>query len=143
MSDLSPITFEYRLSCDPENAFDTYVERIGEWWDPRYTASAETFDRVTIEPGVAGRVYESHQGGGTYEWGEVTAWEPGRRLVHSFALAQDPAHPSEVVVEFEPAGDECLVRFAHGGWTEENVADRKKFGDWPVLLDRFAALAEG
>ncbi len=63
--------------------------------------------------------------------------------MHSFALAQDPAHPSEVAVEFVPDGDGCLVRFAHGGWTEANVADRKKFGDWPVMLDRFAALALG
>jgi hypothetical protein len=68
-------------------------------------------------------------------------WEPGRRLVHTFALAQDPAHPSEVAVEFIPGEDSCNVRFAHGGWTEANVSDRKKFGDWPVLLDRFAAIA--
>lgn len=143
MTDLSSITFEYRLACTPERAFDTYAERIGEWWDSRYTASAETFERATIEPGKGGRVYESHRGGGTYEWGEVRTWEPGRRLVHSFVLAQDPAHPSEVAVEFVPDGDGCLVRFAHGGWTEANVADRKKFGDWPVMLDRFAALALG
>jgi hypothetical protein len=142
MTDVSPITFEYRLACTPEQAFDTYAERIAEWWDPRYTAGAETFERVTIEPGEGGRVYESHRDGGTYEWGKVTTWEAGRRLVHSFALAQDPAQPSEVAVEFVREGDDCLVRFAHGGWTEANVADRKKFGDWPVMLDRFAALAQ-
>ena len=142
MTDLSPITFEYRLACTPKHAFDTYAERIGEWWDPRYTASAETFEDVTIEPGEGGRVYESHRNGETYEWGEVTAWKPGRRLVHSFALAQDPAHPSAVALEFAPDEEGCLVRFAHGGWTEANGADRRKFGDWPVMLDRFAALAQ-
>jgi uncharacterized protein YndB with AHSA1/START domain len=141
MSDLAPITFEYRVGSSPDDAFDVYSGRIGEWWDSRYTANAETFEGVTIEPRVGGRVYESHRGGGTYEWGEVTTWEPGRRLVHSFALAQDPAHPSEVSVEFVPDGGGCLVRFAHAGWTEANVADRKKFGDWPVMLDRFASLA--
>jgi len=48
----------------------------------------------------------------------------------------------EVAVEFVPAeGDSCLLRFAHGGWTEANAAVRSKFGDWRVLLDRFAALA--
>ena len=72
----------------------------------------------------------------------------GRRLVHTFTLAQDPQHPSEVSVEFVPgegqgeAGTGCTVRFAHGGWTEASAATRKKFGDWPVMLDRFAALAE-
>ena len=43
--------------------------------------------------------------------------------------------------EFVPAGEGSLVRFEHGGWTEKNVHDRRKFGDWPMLLDRFAALA--
>jgi hypothetical protein len=63
-------------------------------------------------------------------------------------LAQDPRYASEVAVEFvpgegegEPASD-CTLRFAHGGWTDANVAARKKFGDWRVMLDRFAALAE-
>ena len=141
MNDLDPVTFAYRLRCDAGHAFDTYTARIEEWWDPRYTTGADTFRGVTIEPEVGGRVYESHGESGEYEWGVVTVWEPGRRLVHTFALAQDPAHPSEVSVEFEPEGDGCVVHFAHGGWTEANVADRKKFGDWPVLLDRFAALA--
>jgi hypothetical protein len=31
--------------------------------------------------------------------------------------------------------------FEHGGWTEATAAVREKFGDWPVMLDRFAALA--
>lgn len=138
-----PIRFEYRLRCAAKRAFAVYTERIGEWWDPRYSANPETLESVTIEPRVAGRVYATHSDLGEDDWGEVTAWEPGRRLVHSFSLAQDPAHPSEVVMELVASDDGCCVlRFAHGGWTETNVGDRKKFGDWPVLLDRFVALAD-
>jgi uncharacterized protein YndB with AHSA1/START domain len=72
----------------------------------------------------------------------LTIWDPGRRLVHTFTLGQDPRNPSEVSVEFSPNGDGCTMRLAHRGWTEANVAGRKKFGDWPVILERFAALAE-
>jgi uncharacterized protein YndB with AHSA1/START domain len=142
MTDLSPIGLDYRLTCNPQHAFDTYTGDIAEWWDPRYTASAETYEGVTIEPRVGGRIFERHRGGIEHNWGRVTVWEPGRRLVHTFALAQDPAHPSEVSIVLEPEGDGCLLRFAHGGWTSANVAHRKKFGDWPVLLERFASLAE-
>jgi uncharacterized protein YndB with AHSA1/START domain len=142
VSDLSPIAFEYQLACSAEHAFDTYANRIGEWWDPRYTADTDTYEGVTIEPGAGGRVCEHHAGGVEHEWGRVTAWDPGRRLVHSFALAQDPAQPSEVAVDFVARENGCDVRFAHGGWTEANVGDRKKFSDWPVLLDRFAELAQ-
>jgi uncharacterized protein YndB with AHSA1/START domain len=144
----APIAHEYSLRCGAERAFAVYTERIGEWWDPRYTANAETLRTVTIEPKVGGRVYAVHGDLGKDDWGEVTVWEPGRRLVHTFSLAQDPRHPSEVAVEFVSSGSSgqasggSTLRFAHGGWTEANVAAREKFGDWHVMLDRFAALAD-
>ena len=137
-----PITQVYRLRCTAEHAFATYAGRIGEWWDPRYTANPETLLGVTIEPRVGGRVYATHSDVGEHDWGEVTVWEAGRRLVYTSALAQDAQHPSEITVEFAPDGSGCKVEFAHGGWTEANVAVRAKFGDWRVLLDRFAALAD-
>ncbi len=49
--------------------------------------------------------------------------------------------PREVSVSFAPQPAGCRVDFAHGGWNEGNVADRAKFSEWPVILDRFAALA--
>jgi hypothetical protein len=74
----------------------------------------------------------------------VTVWEPGRTFAHSFTLAQDTHHPSDVRLEFEAAPEDAtVVRLAHGGWTGENVSVRHKFRDWSVLLDAFAALAEG
>lgn len=142
MTSTDPIAFEYELRCSPEQAFRTYTERISEWWDPRYTANPETLEAVLIEPGVGGRVYATHADGGEHVWGEVTAWEPSRRLAHTFTPAQDAEHPSEVAVEFVAREGGCTLRFAHGGWAEANVAARDKFGDWPVMLDRFAALAE-
>jgi uncharacterized protein YndB with AHSA1/START domain len=97
---------------------------------------------VTIEPHPGGRVYATHSDVGEDDWGEVTVWEPGHRLVHTFSLAQDPQHSSEVSVEFVPGPAGCTVRFAHAGWTDANAAARKKFTDWPIMLDRFAGLAE-
>lgn len=98
---------------------------------------------MTIEPRVGGRVFATHDDLGDDDWGVVTAWEPGRRLVHTFTLAQDPQAPSEVSVELDGGDGGCTLRFAHGGWTDANADARAKFGDWPVLLDRFQALAEG
>jgi uncharacterized protein YndB with AHSA1/START domain len=145
---ISPITHEYSLRCSPSEAFALYTGGIGDWWDPRYTANAETLRAVTIEPRAGGRVYATHSDIGEDDWGVVTAWEPGHRLVHTFTLAQDPQHPSEVAVEFvglggqAEAGTGCTMQFAHGGWTEANAAAREKFRDWRVLLDRFVALAD-
>lgn len=138
-----PLTHEYALPCSAAQAFETYIGRIGEWWDPRDTANAETLEEVTIEPRVGGRVYATHSDIGEDDWGTVTIWERGARLVHTFTLAQDPAHPSEVAAEFTPAGDRCTMRFSHGGWTDANAAARPKFGDWSVILERFVALCPG
>jgi uncharacterized protein YndB with AHSA1/START domain len=143
----SPISYEYSLRCSADHAFDAYTGRIGEWWDPRYTANAETLQGVTIEPHVGGRVYATHSDMGKDDWGEVTVWEPGHRLVHTFTLAQDAKNPSEVTAEFvardgHGAETGSTLRFTHGGWTDANAAVRKKFSDWPVMLDRFVALAD-
>jgi hypothetical protein len=139
----SPITHEYHLKSSAERAFEVYTGRIDEWWDARYTANPETLERVTIEARVGGRLYAEHSDLGKHDWGWVTDWAAGRRLVHTFSLAQDPRHPSEVAVEFLPdGGDGCTVRFSHGGWTDANASAREKFGDWPVMLDRFAAFAD-
>jgi Activator of Hsp90 ATPase homolog 1-like protein len=139
---VGPITHDLVLSCSAEHAFDTYIGRIGEWWDPAYTANPETLEAVTIEPRVGGRVFAKHQDLGEHVWGEVTVWEAGRRLVHTFTLAQDREHPSKVAVEFLPNAEGSAVRFAHGGWTDANSDARAKFGDWPLMLERFAALAD-
>jgi hypothetical protein len=57
---------------------------------------------VTIAPYVGGRVYATHSDIGEDDWGEVTVWETGYRLVRTFTLAQDAQHPSEVTVELVP-----------------------------------------
>jgi hypothetical protein len=141
---LDPITHEYTLSCDPENAFAIYTTQIGRWWDPRYSANPDTFESVTLEPWVGGRVYASHADLRQHDWGEVTSWQPGRHVAHTFTLAQDPSEPSEVVALFEPGedGTGCAFRFEHRGWNEVNAAAREKFGDWPVMLERFVTLVE-
>jgi Activator of Hsp90 ATPase homolog 1-like protein len=138
---LPAILHERFLRCSAQHAFAVYAGRIGEWWDPNYSANAETLRAVTIEPRIGGRVFATHEDLGEHEWGKVTVWEPGRRLAHTFTLAQDPQAPTEVSVEFVD-DDGCNLLFAHGGWTEANAAARAKFSDWPVLLDRFAELAE-
>jgi uncharacterized protein YndB with AHSA1/START domain len=142
---LPAIIHERFLRCSVQDAFAVYTERIGEWWDPNYSASPKSLRAVTIEPRVGGRVFATHEDLGEHDWGEVTAWDPDHRLVHTFTLAQDPNAPSEVSVEFtdDDGGGGCNLRFAHGGWTEANSADRAKFNDWPALLERFAQLADG
>ena len=137
-----PIVHEYDLRCPPERAFDTYVDGIAKWWHPAYTQDAKTLEAVTIEPWIGGRVFATHHGAQPDVWGSVTEWDRPHSLAHTFALAQPAEYPSQVRVTFEPTDDGCRFRFAHGGWTDNNRSYRRKYADWPLILDRFAALAE-
>jgi catechol 2,3-dioxygenase-like lactoylglutathione lyase family enzyme len=135
-----PIELEYELACTPEHAFDTFVG-IDEWWGPSY--APEGLVRVEIEPHAGGRVTHHLADGTAYVWGEVLVWDRPSHYAQAFTLAQDPEHPSRLDLWFEQRDGGCRVRFEHGGWTVGNVAGRARFTEWHILLDRFAALAEG
>ena len=142
-----PIEHTYELDCTPEEAFDAFTRRIGEWWHPAY--APEGLERVEIDGEVGGRASMHLTDGTTYPWGTVTAWEPPRHYAQTFTLAQDQEHPStlDVLIESTRAPGRrhggSRVHFAHGGWTAGNVAGRARFSEWGILLDRFAAVAEG
>ena len=135
-----PIELTYDLACTPEEAFDAFV-RIDDWWGPNY--APEGLVRVEIEPHVGGRVTHHLADGTAYVWGEVLVWDRPSHYAQAFTLAQDREHPSRLDLWFEPRDGGCRMRFEHGGWTAGNVAGRARFTEWNILLDRFAALADG
>jgi catechol 2,3-dioxygenase-like lactoylglutathione lyase family enzyme len=137
-----PIEHEYDVACSPDHAFEVLTRRVGEWWPDGYAPPGKV--DVLIEPGVGGRCLMRIADGSDYQWGTVTDWDPPRHYAQDFTIAQDPGHPSRVEVWFADAGDgRTQVRFSHGGWTAGNAAGRARFTEWPVILDRFVALAEG
>lgn len=137
----APHVHEVTVPCPPAEAFAVWTEQGGAWWPAAYTADERTFDGITVEPHVGGRVVERHDDGRSFVWGEVTAWEPGEHLAHSFALAHS-GDPSAVDVRFTAVAGGTLVHLEHGGWHEGNVVDRAKFGDWAIILASYAALLD-
>lgn len=138
--DTSPIRHEYVLPVTPREAFDAYVEHIGDWWDPTYSPSVDDYRGMTIEPRVGGRVYIADASLGDVVWGHVLAIAPGAIVVHTIAIGPGTDHPSRITAQFVPL-DEGGTRFEfeHGGWTEENASDRARFRDWTHILDRYAS----
>lgn len=141
--ELEPIRLERSLPVSPETAFAAFTERIGEWWDPTYSADPATFTGAVVEGREGGRVYGRHSDLGEVAWGRVAAWEPGRRLAWSWTLAQDATHPSLVEVTFEPDEHGSLMCLSHGGWDAHNARYRHKFGDWPRIVDGFVEYVLG
>jgi catechol 2,3-dioxygenase-like lactoylglutathione lyase family enzyme len=138
---MGPIELTYDLSCTPESAYAAFTQRIGEWWHPAY--APDGLRQVHVAPAVGGPAMMRLADGSAYQWGTVTAWEPPRHYAQTFTLAQDPEHPSTLEVRIDASEAGCRVHFAHGGWTAANVAGRARFTEWNILLDRFAAVAEG
>jgi catechol 2,3-dioxygenase-like lactoylglutathione lyase family enzyme len=137
-----PIEHEYDVACPPEHAFAVYTGEIGTWWPDGYSPPGK--EDVAIEPGVGGACTMLLADKTSYPWGRVAAWEPPGHFAMDFTLAQDPDHPSRIDVWFTDAGDgTTLMRFSHGGWTAGNVTGRARFSEWPIILDRFVARAEG
>ncbi|WP_191907810.1 glyoxalase superfamily protein [Nocardioides cynanchi] len=137
-----PIEHGYHLACSPAEAFSAFTRRIGDWWHTAY--GPEGMTSIHVAPAVGGPAMMRLADGTAYQWGTVTAWEQPEHYAQTFTLAQDPEHPSTLEAWFAPHPDGgCAFRFAHGGWTAGNLAGRARFTEWPILLDRFAAVAEG
>jgi hypothetical protein len=137
-----PIEHTYVVACSPEHAFEVFTSRIGTWWHPAY--AEEDLVDVQVQPYAGGLATMGYADGHTVQWGTVLTWDPPGHYAQSFTLAQDPDHPSRLDLTFADNGDgTTTVEFAHDGWTAGNVAGRARFSEWPVILDRFAAAAEG
>ena len=138
---MDPIRHDVTVAGPPALAFEVFTLGMGGWWDPAYTPDPAAFDGIAIAPEVGSPV-TMVMGEDTVVFGSVTVWEPASRYAQTFWLAMDPAHPSTLDVTFRDVdgapGGECRVVLEHGGWSTENEQERDRYGDWPVLLERFA-----
>lgn len=136
-------THSLSMTCDAATAFEVFTARMGDWWPASHTPDADQFDSIVVEPRVGGDVSMTMKDGSAHAFGRVTAWVPGEVYAQTWTLAQTPDHPSSLTVTFSDRVHGCLVVLDHGGWHPGNVDYRAKFGDWPRILERFAAVAEG
>jgi uncharacterized protein YndB with AHSA1/START domain len=97
---------------------------------------------VCLEGRVGGLIFERTPAGVVYEWGEITAWEPPRRLGYLWYLRQDRADAAEVEITFVDLGDSTTrVEIEHRGWERLGAGgpDRRRANTagWNALLPHF------
>jgi uncharacterized protein YndB with AHSA1/START domain len=97
---------------------------------------------------VGGGIYERTRLGTEHEWGEVTVWEPPRRLVYLWHLRRDRSDATEVELRFiDVAEGRSRLEIEHRGWDRlgsraQEWRDRN-LGGWSTLLPHYqAAIAE-
>lgn len=149
--EITPVVKTLELRRSAADAFRIYVHEAARWWPLDTHAlspenNTKAIDHV-VEPRVGGRVYEIAQDGRKFDWGEVLAYEPGRRFSMTWQLGRAREKSGEVDVRFEPLGPEsCRVTLVHSHW-ERMGEEGPKFRDgynsgWEsVFGERFADYA--
>ncbi len=141
----APVVRCVTVDTPAERAFAIFTERIGDWWPlATHTPSEVLAADLSF---VDGSLVETSPQGHTAVWGEVTEWDPPRRLALSWAPSGGPA--TSVVIDFEDAGGQTRVVLTHTGWEALGVrADESRTsygGDhaWGWVLELFAFATAG
>ncbi len=83
----TPLRLSFDVDCPPQHAFTVWTSKIGTWWPRDHTVSGDP-EEVVLESGAGGRIYERTAAGERHEWGEVTVWEPPRRLAYLWHIGR-------------------------------------------------------
>lgn len=110
------------VPIDPAHAFRLFTEQIDLWWQrgPRFRHMTGPAAALHIEPGLGGRIFEradDRPAAPLFEIGRIGAWEPPRRFLFSWRIANfAPDEQTEVEVCFDPVPGGTAVTVTHRGW---------------------------
>lgn len=114
---IEPLRLTFDVECDVGHAFAVWTQRMSTWWPVAHTVSGEDGTVVVLEPRVGGRIFERTPSGQESEWGEITAWEPPRRLAYLWHIAADRSDATDVEIAFvEVTESVTRVEVEHRGW---------------------------
>ena len=142
-----PLRLSFVIACAPDHAFDVWTTKFTHWWPSGHSASGDPGTVVTLEPGLGGRIFERTPDGVEIDWGEVTAWEPPRRLGYTWHIGRERADATNVEVVFADAGHGTTeLQIVHSGW-ERLGADGSAWrsantAGWSALVPAFRVAAE-
>jgi hypothetical protein len=133
----------FTVDCPAVHAFTVWTARISAWWPADHTVSGDAGLDVVLEPIVGGRIFERTQSGVEHDWGEVTVWEPPRRLGYLWHLRRDRADATEVEITFTERDGATVVAIEHRGWDRLGALGpdwrEANKGGWSTLLPHYIA----
>jgi uncharacterized protein YndB with AHSA1/START domain/uncharacterized protein YciI len=137
LTDAPPIRRELVVELAPQEAFELFTDRIGEWWP---LAELSVFGGGTAVALTEGKIVET-SGGQTSVWGSVTEWEPGARVAFTWHPGREAETASFVSVSFTPReSDQTLVVLEHSGWEafDDPAAARREYDQgWTMVLELY------
>jgi uncharacterized protein YciI len=134
VSDVPPIRREIVVELTPDDAFELFTTRIGDWWP---LAALSVFGAGAKVAFTEGEIVETSDGQ-TSVWGSVTEWDPGARVSFSWHPGRRSDTASLVSVSFiARAHGQTLVVLCHSGWDgfDDPEAARAEYGQgWLMVL---------
>jgi hypothetical protein len=115
--DLTPIEVSIAVPWSQEDAFRRFVEDFEKWW-PKVTHSigGPRVKRIVFEGQMGGRIYEEHEDGRRFQWGQVLVWGPPGQVKFTFHPSRDPSTAQEVELRFVPEGTGTRLTLTAQGW---------------------------
>jgi uncharacterized protein YndB with AHSA1/START domain len=143
---IEALRLSQELDCPADHAFVVWTTRLPMWWPKGHSASGDADTVVALEPRLGGRIFERTTDGTEIEWGEITEWQPPRRLAYRWYIGRRPEEATDVELSFVALDDgRSRLDIVHSGWErlgDEAVAWRDaNTGGWTALLPSFVAAA--
>ncbi len=131
-----------RVNATPEEAFDYFTSRIGEWWPlDKASYGGDRAKEIFLEPRVGGRFFERFVDGDELQAGSVVECDPPDRIIFTWRTA-DWEGETEVEVTFTPVADGTRVDLTHRGFERIGPAGPDVAagfrGGWPGVMAAFA-----
>jgi uncharacterized protein YndB with AHSA1/START domain len=154
MTTTTDVRREVTVAGTPQRAFDLFTKCIGEWWPAEHHLATSPVVKMTVEPRIGGRLYDTCEDGSDEVWGEVTEWDPPARftfawmITGTWQLERDVEKASRVTVTFTAEGDRTRVVLVHSDFWRmseggKGMADAVGAVDgWGSGLTKFAEFAE-
>src|SRR5215813_13002724 len=120
--DLSPLVKTVDVRRSARDAFRIFTAEVAAWWPMAThtrakTALGQKTTKVTIEPRVGGRVYETLADGQELEWGEVAVYQPDTLFAMHWHLGRGMTQATSVSVAFEAIDNASTrVTLTHENW---------------------------
>jgi uncharacterized protein YndB with AHSA1/START domain len=145
---IAPVRKSVHVEVPIARAFEFFTVGLSQWWPLDHGMGKTPRRRVSMEPRLHGRWFETAEDGTETTVATITLWNPPHRVVLTWQVnAQcqpDPTMKSEVDVHFTAEGaDATLVELLHHKFetlgTREGTALRNSVqGGWPGLMERYA-----
>jgi len=141
---IEPLRLSFVVDCPVEHAFDVWTVKTARWWPVTHTVTSEQGLEVVFEGRLGGRIFERTPAGMEVDWGQITIWEPPRRLGYLWHIRTDRADATEVEITFQDEGQAWTrVDIEHRGW--ERLGSRGprwrdvNLGGWNGVLPHYQA----